>query len=379
MVERTSVEVWDVLEEVIKDRPVMLNRAPTLHRLGIQAFEPVLVEGRAIKLHPLVCAAFNADFDGDQMAVHVPLSPEAQAEAKILMLASNNLLKLQDGKPVAIPSQDMILGNYYLTVDVEGEPGEGKIFSNVDEVMMAYDEGVIGLHSAIKVRVTKEINGEKKSKIIDATAGRLIFNSYIPQDIGFVDRSNPDNLFELEVNFPVRKKELGIIIDKCIAKHGISATAVVLDDIKSYGYKYSTKSAVTVSVSDMIIPDEKKEILAEAEAEADKVIKNFKRGLISNDERYNEIIKIWSTATDKVQAAIMSNPDKMNPIQMMAHTGARGNPTQIRQLQVCVDLWLTLWVKLSSYLLNLVLKKVLTFLNSLLHHTVQEKVLLIQH
>ena len=332
MVERTSVEVWDVLEEVIKDRPVMLNRAPTLHRLGIQAFEPVLVEGRAIKLHPLVCAAFNADFDGDQMAVHVPLSPEAQAEAKILMLASNNLLKLQDGKPVAIPSQDMILGNYYLTVDVEGEPGEGKIFSNVDEVMMAYDEGVIGLHSAIKVRVTKEINGEKKSKIIDATAGRLIFNSYIPQDIGFVDRSNPDNLFELEVNFPVRKKELGIIIDKCIAKHGISATAVVLDDIKSYGYKYSTKSAVTVSVSDMIIPDEKKEILAEAEAEADKVIKNFKRGLISNDERYNEIIKIWSTATDKVQAAIMSNPDKMNPIQMMAHTGARGNPTQIRQL-----------------------------------------------
>ena len=332
MVERTSVEVWDVLEEVIKDRPVMLNRAPTLHRLGIQAFEPVLVEGRAIKLHPLVCAAFNADFDGDQMAVHVPLSPEAQAEAKILMLASNNLLKLQDGKPVAIPSQDMIIGNYYLTVDVAGEPGEGKVFSDVDEVMMAYDEGVVGLHSAIKVRVTKEINGEKKSKIIDATPGRLIFNSYIPQDIGFVDRTNPDNLFELEVNFPVRKKELGQIIDKCIAKHGISETAVVLDDIKSYGYKYSTKSAVTVSVSDMIIPEEKKEILAQAEEQADKVIKNFKRGLISNDERYNEIIKIWSDATDKVQAAIMSNPDKMNPIQMMAHTGARGNPTQIRQL-----------------------------------------------
>ena len=332
MVERTSVEVWDVLEEVIKDRPVMLNRAPTLHRLGIQAFEPVLVEGRAIKLHPLVCAAFNADFDGDQMAVHVPLSPEAQAEAKILMLASNNLLKLQDGKPVAVPSQDMILGNYYLTVDVEGEPGEGKVFSNIDEVMMAYDEGVIGLHAAIKVRVTKEIDGEKKSKIIDATAGRIIFNSYIPQDIGFVDRSNPDNLFELEVNFPVRKKELGIIIDKCIAKHGISDTAVVLDDIKSYGYKYSTKSAVTVSVSDMIIPDEKKDILANAEEDAEKVLKNYKRGLISNDERYNEIIKIWSGATDKVQAAIMSNPDKMNPIQMMAHTGARGNPTQIRQL-----------------------------------------------
>ncbi len=332
MVERTAVEVWDVLEEVIKDRPVMLNRAPTLHRLGIQAFEPVLVEGRAIKLHPLVCTAFNADFDGDQMAVHVPLSPEAVAEAKLLMLASNNLLKLQDGKPVTVPSQDMILGSYYLTVDIDDEPGKGMIFSSIDEAMMAYDEGEIGMHVPIKVRVTKEIDGEKVTGIIDATAGRLIFNSYIPQDIGFVDRSLEENKLKLEIDFPVRKKELGQIIDKCISKHGITETAIVLDDIKSYGYKYSTKSATTVSVSDIEIPEEKPQILANAEEEAEKVLKNYKRGLISNDERYNEIIKIWSKATDSIQAAIMSNPNKMNPIQMMAHTGARGNPTQIRQL-----------------------------------------------
>ncbi|MDO4282661.1 MAG: DNA-directed RNA polymerase subunit beta' [Clostridia bacterium] len=332
MVERTAVEVWDVLEEVIKDRPVMLNRAPTLHRLGIQAFEPVLVEGRAIKLHPLVCPAFNADFDGDQMAVHVPLSPEAVAEAKLLMLASNNLLKLQDGKPVTVPSQDMILGSYYLTVDIEEEPGKGKIFSSIDEVMMAYDEGVIGMHVPVKVRVTKEIDGKEVTGIIDATAGRLIFNSYIPQDIGFVDRSLEENRLKLEIDFPVRKKELGQIIDKCISKHGITKTAVVLDDIKSYGYKYSTKSATTVSVSDIEIPEEKPKILENAETEAEKVLKNYKRGLISNEERYNEIIKIWSKATDDIQAAIMSNPNKMNPIQMMAHTGARGNPTQIRQL-----------------------------------------------
>ncbi len=332
MVERTAVEVWDVLEEVIKDRPVMLNRAPTLHRLGIQAFEPVLVEGRAIKLHPLVCPAFNADFDGDQMAVHVPLSPEAVAEAKLLMLASNNLLKLQDGKPVTVPSQDMILGSYYLTVNLGNEPGEGKIFSSVEEVMMAYDEGIIGMHIPIKVRVTKEIDGKKVTGIIDATAGRLIFNSYIPQDIGFVDRSIKGNELKLEIDFPVRKKELGQIIDKCIAKHGITETAVVLDDIKSYGYKYSTKSATTVSVADIEIPKEKATILANAEEEAEKVLKNYKRGLISNDERYNQIINIWSKATDDIQAAIMNNPNKMNPIQMMAHTGARGNPTQIRQL-----------------------------------------------
>ena len=332
MVERTSVEVWDVLEDVIKDRPVLLNRAPTLHRLGIQAFEPVLVEGRAIKLHPLVCTAFNADFDGDQMAVHVPLSPEAVAEAKMLMLASNNLLKLQDGKPVAVPSMDMILGSFYLTVKIDDEPGAGKIFSSVDEVMMAYDEKFIGMHAPIKVKVSKEINGKKYSGIIDATAGRLIFNSYIPQDIGYVDRSKEENYLKLEIDFDVKKKQLGQIVDKCIAKHGIARTAVVLDDIKENGYKYSTQAAVTISVSDIEIPENKPQILAKAAEDAETVSKNFKRGLISNDERYNEIIKIWSNATDKIQAEIMNNPNIMNPLQMMANTGARGNPTQIRQL-----------------------------------------------
>lgn len=332
MVERTAVEVWDVLEDVIKDRPVMLNRAPTLHRLGIQAFEPVLVEGRAIKLHPLVCTAFNADFDGDQMAVHVPLSPEAVAEAKLLMLASNNLLKLQDGKPVTVPSMDMILGSFYLTVQIDDEPGKGKTFANIDEVMMAYDEKIIGMHTPIKVRVSKEINGKTYTGIIDATAGRLIFNSYIPQDIGFVDRSKEENYLKLEIEFEVKKKQLSLIVDKCIAKHGITKTAVVLDDIKEYGYKYSTQAAVTVSVSDIEIPANKPDILQEAEENAEKVLKNFKRGLISNDERYNEIIKIWSNATDKIQAEIMNNPNIMNPLQMMANTGARGNPTQIRQL-----------------------------------------------
>ena len=332
MVEKTTVEVWDVLEEVIENRPVMLNRAPTLHRLGIQAFEPVLVEGRAIKLHPLVCTAFNADFDGDQMAVHVPLSPEAVAEAKLLMLASNNLLKLQDGKPVAVPSQDMILGSYYLTVDVEGEKGEGKVFFSEDEVLMAYDQGVLEIHSAIKVRVTRNINGEDITGIIDATPGRIIFNNFIPQDLGFVDRNNPEEQLNLEINFPVRKKELGNIIDKCISKHGISDTAVVLDDIKANGYKYSTKAAVTVSVADIEIPEEKAGILENAENTVEAIRKNFKRGLITDDERYNETIKVWSKATDDIQAVVMSNSNKLNPIQMMAHTGARGNPTQIRQL-----------------------------------------------
>ena len=332
MVERTDVEVWDVLEDVIKDRPVLLNRAPTLHRLGIQAFEPVLVEGRAIKLHPLVCTAFNADFDGDQMAVHVPLSPEAVAEAKLLMLASNNLLKLQDGKPVTVPSMDMILGSFYLTVQIDDEPGAGKTFYSVDEAMMAYDQKVVGMHAPIKVRVSKEVNGKTYTGIIDATVGRLIFNSYIPQDIGYVDRSKEENYLKLEIEFEVKKKQLGVIVDKCIAKHGITKTAVVLDDIKDNGYKYSTQAAVTVSVSDIEIPASKPEILAKAEADAEKVLKNFKRGLISDDERYNEVIKIWSAATDKIQSEIMNNPNIMNPLQMMANTGARGNPTQIRQL-----------------------------------------------
>jgi DNA-directed RNA polymerase subunit beta' len=332
MVERTDIAVWDILEEIIIDRPVMLNRAPTLHRLGIQAFEPVLIEGRAIKLHPLVCTAFNADFDGDQMAVHVPLSPEAQAEAKCLMLASNNLLKLQDGKPVAVPSQDMILGSYYLTVVVEDEPGNGMIFSDENEAMMAYDEKNVGIHAPIKVRISKEILGKRVTKIVDTTIGRMIFNKFIPQDIGFVDRSDIENEFKFEIEFPVRKKELGVIIDKCIATHGIPKTAEVLDEIKSNGFKYSTKGAVTVSVSDIEVPEIKQELLKQAELDVEDVLKNFKRGLISEDERYNETIKIWASVTSKIQEAIMNNPNKLNPIFMMAHTGARGNPTQIRQL-----------------------------------------------
>ncbi|MEG1989823.1 MAG: DNA-directed RNA polymerase subunit beta' [Clostridia bacterium] len=332
MVERTDVAVWDILEEIIVDRPVMLNRAPTLHRLGIQAFEPVLVEGRAIKLHPLVCTAFNADFDGDQMAVHVPLSPEAQAETKCLMLASNNLLKLQDGKPVAVPSQDMILGSYYLTIDVEGEKGEGMVFSDENEAMMAYDEKFIGIHAKIKVRITKDIAGKKISKIIETTVGRMIFNSYIPQDIGFVDRSDINNEFKFEIEFPVKKKELGIIIDRCISTHGIPKTAEVLDEIKANGFKYSTIAALTVSVSDMKIPEIKPKLLEETDKKVEVILKNFKRGLISDDERYNGIIKIWEEVTEKIQEAVMNNPDKMNSIFMMAHSGARGNPTQIRQL-----------------------------------------------
>ena len=332
MVERMDVEVWDILEDVIKDRPVFLNRAPTLHRLGIQAFEPVLVDGKAIKLHPLVCPAFNADFDGDQMAIHIPLSPEAVSEAKFLMLASNNLLKPQDGKAIAIPSQDMILGSYYLTVDVDGEKGEGMIFSTVDEALMAYDQKFIGLHAPIKVRVTKNIDGKDCTGIIEATAGRLIFNSYIPQDLGYIDRSKQENKLKLEIDFPIKKKDLGVIIDRCISKHGIPETSRILDDIKSYGYKYSTKAAVTVSVSDIEVPAVKKELLAQAEEKVDGIIKNFKRGLISDEERYNETIKVWSNTTDKIQEAVMNNQDKMNPVFMMANTGARGNATQVRQL-----------------------------------------------
>ncbi len=332
MVEKVRTEVWDVLEEIIQGRTVLLNRAPSLHRLSIQAFEPVLVEGRAIKLHPLVCAAFNADFDGDQMAVHVPLSPEAQAETRFLMLASNNLLKLQDGKPVAVPSQDMILGSYYLTVDIDTEPGKDMIFANVEEALHAYYEGVVGLHAPIKVRITKEVRGENMTGIIDATVGRLIFNEVIPQDLGFVDRDNHDNDLALEIGFPCRKKELGKILDKCIAKHGIPVTAVLLDNIKDLGFKYSTKGAITVSISDIIIPKRKPEILADAEAQVESVAKSFKRGLISEEERYNETIKIWTDATNEIQIEIMTNTDKLHPIQMMAHTGARGNPTQVRQL-----------------------------------------------
>jgi len=332
MVERAQVEVWDVLEDVIQNRPVLLNRAPTLHRLGIQAFEPVLVEGRAIKLHPLVCAAFNADFDGDQMAVHVPLSPEAQAEAKYLMLASNNLLKPQDGKAVTVPSQDMILGSYYLTVEYDDEPGVGKVFKDEQEAFMAYDAKVVGLHAPIKLRVYKEIDGKMQSAIIDTTVGRIIFNDIIPQTLGYIDRTKPENAFRQEIEFPVRKKEIGQIIDMCIEKFGIPRTAVMLDDIKRLGYKYSTVSGITVSVSDMEVPESRARILKEADEAVDVVYKNYKRGLISDEQRYNEVIKVWTKATDDIQDAILANNNIKNPIYIMAHTGARGNPKQIRQL-----------------------------------------------
>ena len=332
MVEKLNPEVWGILEEVIKDHPVMLNRAPTLHRLGIQAFEPVLVEGRALKLHPLVCTAFNADFDGDQMAVHVPLSPEAQAEARYLMLSVNNLLKPQDGKPVTVPTQDMILGSYYLTMEVSGEKGEGMYCKDEDEAMMAYQNGDLGLHAKIKVRMTKEINGELKTKAIETTVGRLIYNQGIPQDLGFVDRTDPEHMFDLEINFPVMKKNLGTIIAKCIDKHGLNVSAELLDYIKATGFKYSTKGAITVSVADVAVPEAKKQILADAEEEVENIAKQYKRGLITNDERYDSVIKVWEKATNDVTEAMKDNFDELNPIFMMAQSGARGNMNQLRQI-----------------------------------------------
>ena len=332
MVERLRPEVWDILEDVIKDHPVMLNRAPTLHRLGIQAFEPVLVEGRAIKLHPLVCTAFNADFDGDQMAIHVPLSPEAQAESRYLMLSVNNLLKPQDGKPVTVPTQDMILGAYYLTMEVDGEPGEGNYFESPEEAVMAYVNHDLGMHAKIYVRITKEIDGELKSKKVETTVGRLIYNEGIPQDLGFVDRTNPDTMFDPELNFTVMKKNLGKIIAKCINVHGLSKTAELLDYIKSTGYKYSTLAGMTVSVDDVKVPPAKKQILADANVEVDKVLKQYKRGLITDQERYNSVIKIWEAATDKVTEAMKDNFDRLNPVYMMSESGARGNVNQLRQI-----------------------------------------------
>ena len=323
MVERLRPEVWDMLEDVIKDHPVMLNRAPTLHRLGIQAFEPVLVEGRAIKLHPLVCTAFNADFDGDQMAIHVPLSPEAQAEARFLMLSVNNLLKPQDGKPVTVPTQDMILGSYYLTMLVDGEKGEGNYFSSPEEAIIAHENHELGMHAKIKVRMSKIVDGEEKHKLIDTTVGRIIFNKGIPQDLGFVDRTNPETEFDLEINFPVIKKNLGKIIAKSINAHGLSDTAELLDYIKSTGYKYSTIGAITVSVSDVKVPEAKKTILEDAQSQVDTVLKQYKRGLITDDERYSAVIKIWSKATDDVKVAMKENFDSLNPVYMMAESGAR--------------------------------------------------------
>ena len=330
MVERLSPEVWEILEDVIKDHPVMLNRAPTLHRLGIQAFEPVLVEGRAIKLHPLVCEAFNADFDGDQMAVHLPLSPEAQAESRYLMLATNNLLKPQDGKPVAVPRLDMILGSYYLTMILEGEQGEGKYFKDPEEAIMAFENHDVGMHAKIFVRITKEINGEKVSKKIETSVGRIIFNRGIPQDLGFVNRE--EDPFQYEINFPVVKKNMGEIIERVIRVHGVVESAEVIDYIKALGFKYSTVTGITFSMSDVKVPPAKKGYLAEADKEIETIRKQYARGLITNDERYNSVIKVWESATKKISQAMEDNFEDLNPIYMMVKSGARGNMNQLRQI-----------------------------------------------
>ena len=332
LIDRADNKVWDALEDVIKDHPVMLNRAPTLHRLGIQAFEPILVEGRAIKLHPLVCSAFNADFDGDQMAVHVPLSAEAQAEARFLMLAANNLLKPSDGKPVAVPSQDMVLGSYYLTMDKPGEPGEGKVFRDVNEALMAYNEHDVSLHANIKVKITKDLGDKKVSKIIDATVGRLIFNENIPQNLGYVDRTNSDKQFDLEIAFLVGKKQLSDIIERCIKIHGTTTTSEVLDRIKALGYKYSTRAALTVAVCDATIPPQKKDILAKADAEVEEITMEYEYGYISAQEKTKKIISLWTATTDEVTKKLKENFDRYNPIWMMADSGARGSISQIRQL-----------------------------------------------
>ena len=333
MVERLHPEVWGILEDVIKDHPVMLNRAPTLHRLGIQAFEPVLVEGRAIKLHPLVCTAFNADFDGDQMAIHLPLSPEAQAEARYLMLSTNNLLKPQDGKPVTVPTQDMILGAYYLTIQVEGEPGEGNYYSSPEEAVIAHENHDLGMHADIFVKMRKvDENGVERFGKVRTTVGRIIYNKGIPQDLGFVDRTNPETEFDPEINFVVTKKNLGKIIANSINVHGLSETAELLDYIKSTGYKYSTVGAITVSVSDVKVPEAKKTIIEEAYKQVDTITKQYKRGLITNEERYNAVIKIWSKATDDVKDAMKENFEKLNPVYMMSDSGARGNLDQLKQI-----------------------------------------------
>ena len=330
MVERLSPEVWEILEKVIKDHPVMLNRAPTLHRLGIQAFEPVLVEGRAIKLHALVCEAFNADFDGDQMAVHLPLTPEAQAESRYLMLATNNLLKPQDGKPVAVPRLDMILGSYYLTMTLDGELGEGKYFKDPDEAIMALQNNAVSIHAKIFVRITKEIDGEMKSKKVETSVGRIIFNQGIPQDLGFIDRK--EDPFQYEINFPVMKKSMGTIIERTIDKHGLIESAEVIDYIKALGFKYSTLAGITFSVADVKVPDSKKDILADADKQVEKVRNQYRRGLITDDERYQSVVNIWEKATNDVSKAMEENFDDLNPIYMMVKSGARGNMNQLRQI-----------------------------------------------
>ena len=333
MVEKLEPAVWDVLEEVIKEHPVMLNRAPTLHRLGIQAFEPILVEGKAIKLHPLVCTAFNADFDGDQMAVHLPLSQEAQAECRFLLLSPNNLLKPSDGGPVAVPSQDMVLGIYYLTQERPGNPGEGKFFKSVNEAILAYENKVITLQSKIKVRCTRTLaDGREMTGIVESTLGRFLFNEILPQDLGFVDRSIPGNELLLEVDFLVGKKQLKQILEKVINTHGVTKTAEVLDDIKATGYKYSTRAAMTVSISDMTVPPQKPEMIQNAQNIVDKITKNYKRGLITEEERYKEVVETWKKTDDELTKALLNGLDKYNNIFMMADSGARGSDKQIKQL-----------------------------------------------
>ena len=332
MVERVRPEVWGVLETVIKDHPVLLNRAPTLHRLGIQAFEPVLVEGKALKLHPLVCTAYNADFDGDQMAVHVPLSVEAQAECRFLMLAANNILKPQDGKPVVSPTQDMVIGSYYLTIHREGAKGEGSNFSSPDEAVIAYQTGAVDLQAMVNVRFTKIINGEKQSRMMAITPGRIIFNEAIPQNLGFVDRTQPGSEFLLEIDFLVGKKQLGKIVDFCYRKYGETKTSNMLDDIKRLGFHYSTVGAITISVSDIMIPEAKKEYIQAAEEKVMEIEKKFKRGFLTNKERKENVIKVWAETTNKVTDSLMEGLSEFNPVYMMANSGARGSTNQIRQL-----------------------------------------------
>lgn len=328
MVEKVKPVVWDVLESVIKEHPVLLNRAPTLHRLGIQAFEPILVEGKAIKLHPLVCTAYNADFDGDQMAVHVPLSTEAQAEARFIMLSTNNILAPKDGRPITTPTQDMVLGSYYLTVESPGELGEGMIFKDFEEMLMAYQNGAVGLHAKVKVR--KRLDENDKGKLVESTVGRFIFNEHLPQDLGFVDRTQ--DKYSLEIDMLVDKKMLGKIIDKCYRKHGNTITSIVLDHVKSTGFKFSTRGAITVSIEDIIVPDEKEVYISEAEELVDKYEKSYRRGLISDEERYERVIEVWNKTTERVTEALMNNLDSLNNIFIMAHSGARGSKNQIRQL-----------------------------------------------
>ena len=333
MVERLQPEVWDVLEEVIKEHPVMLNRAPTLHRLGIQAFEPILVEGKAINLHPLVCTAFNADFDGDQMAVHLPLSVEAQAECRFLLLSPNNLLKPSDGGPVAVPSQDMVLGIYYLTQERPGSIGEGKYFKSVNEAILAYENKALTLQTRIKVRMTKTMpDGTTKTGTVESTLGRFLFNEILPQDLGFVNRSIPENEMKLEVDFHVGKKQLKQILEKVINTHGATKTAEVLDDIKATGYKFSTRAAMTVSISDMTVPPEKPELIKQAQETVDHITKNYKRGLITEEERYKEVVETWKETDDVLTRKLLDGLDKYNNIFMMADSGARGSDKQIKQL-----------------------------------------------